>query len=252
MESSLATLPAALVFAGIFLFGSARRLSSQRWHDRALSAAAGAACAYVFVQLLPEMGEAGREFVERTADRGLPFPEHRIYLAALVGFVFFYGLDHLSSEADRSGRKSAPGYGSGDPLYLLHIGGFAAYGWLVSYTLVRGPERGLVFVTLYAVAMGLHFLTVERSLIAEHAELYRRPGRQILAVAVLAGWVCGALFQLPRPLILTAGGFIAGSVVMNSLITELPGEQTGGFWPFALGAAGYALLTLLLSRAVVT
>jgi hypothetical protein len=203
------------------------------------------------VQLLPEMGEAGREFVERSADRGLPFPEHRIYVAALVGFVFFYGLDHLSSWAERSGRKSAPGYGSGDPLYLLHIGGFAAYGWLVSYTLVRGPERGPVYVTLYAAAMGLHFLTVERSLIEDHATLYRWPGRQILAVAVLAGWVCGMLFQLPRPLILTAAGFIAGSVVMNSLITELPGNEEGRFWPFALGAAGYALLTLFLSRAAV-
>jgi hypothetical protein len=237
-----------LVFAGIFLFGSALRLGGLRRHIATVSAAAGASCAYVFVQLLPELSEAGEAFVEATTHRKLPFPEYRIYVAALVGFVFFYGLEHLTSWSERMGRKSAPGYGSGDPIYLLHIGGFAAYGWLVSYTLVRGPDRAPAFVALYALAMGLHFLSVERSLVEEHAELYRRPGRQILAGAVLAGWACGALFELSRPMILTATGFIAGSVVMNNLIAELPGDRNGRYWPFALGAVGYALLTVLMSR----
>jgi hypothetical protein len=186
--------------------------------------------------------------VQATAHRGLPFPEYRIYVAALAGFVFFYGLEHLSSWAERSGRKSAPEYGSRDPIYLLHIGGFAAYGWLVSYTLVRGPDRAPAFVALYALAIGLHFLSVERSLAEEHAELYRRPGRQVLAGAVLAGWASGALLELSRPMILTATGFIAGGVIMNNMIAELPGDREGRYWPFALGAVGYALLTLLMSR----
>jgi hypothetical protein len=245
---SLASLPAVLVFAAIFLFGSALRLQRPRWHLAVVSAAAGASCAYVFVELLPELSEAGQAFVEATDHLKLPFPEYRVYVAALVGFVFFYGLEHMTAWAERSGRKSAPEYGSGDPIYLLHIGGFAAYGWLVSYTMVRGPDRTPTFVALYALAMGLHFLSLERSLVEEHAELYRRPGRQILAGAVLAGWACGALFELSRPLILTATGFIAGSVVMNNLIAELPGDREGRYWPFALGAVGYALLTLLMSR----
>jgi hypothetical protein len=245
---SLATLPAALVFAAIFLFGSALRLQRPRWHLAAVSAAAGASCAYVFVELMPELSEAGQAFVEATGHLKLPFPEYRVYLAALVGFVFFYGLEHMTSWSERTGRKGAPEYGSGDPIYLLHIGGFAAYAWLVTYTLVRGPERTSTFVVLYAVAMGLHFLSLERSLVEEHEELYHRPGRQILAGAVLAGWACGVLFGLSRPVILTATGFIAGSVVMNNLIAELPGDRNGRYWPFALGAAGYALLTLIMNR----
>jgi hypothetical protein len=245
---SLETLPAVLVFTAIFLFASGPRLHRPRWHSAAVSAAAGASCAYVFVELMPELGEAGTAFVEATGNLNLPFPEYRVYLAALVGFVFFYGLEHMTSWAERSGRKSEPGYGVGDPIYLLHIGGFAAYAWLVSYTLVRGPDRTAVFVGLYALAMGLHFLTVERSLIEEHAELYRRPGRHILAAATLGGWVCGVLFEMSRPLILTATGFIGGSVVMNSLLAELPGDRKGRYWPFALGAAGYAMLVLLMNR----
>jgi hypothetical protein len=249
--SSLATLPAVLVFTAIFLLGRGPRLHRPRWHSVAVSAAAGASCAYVFVELMPELSEAGKAFVEATSQLKLPFPEYRVYVAALVGFVFFYGLEHMTAWAERSGRKSEPGYGSGDPIYLLHIGGFAAYAWLVSYTLVRGPDRTTVFVALYALAMGLHFLTVERSLVEEHAELYRRPGRQILAAAALGGWVCGTLFELSRPVILTATGFIGGSVVMNSLLAELPGDKHGRFWPFALGAAGYAILVVLMNRSVV-
>jgi hypothetical protein len=202
----------------------------------------------VFVELMPELGEAGQAFVEATGHLNLPFPEYRVYVAALVGFVFFYGLEHMTSWAERSGRKSGSDYGSGDPIYLLHIGGFATYAWLVSYTLVRGPDRTPTFVALYALAMGLHFLSLERSLVEEHAELYHRPGRQILAGAVLAGWACGALFELSQPVILTATGFIAGSVVMNNLIAELPGDRDGGYWPFALGAAAYALLVVAIGR----
>jgi hypothetical protein len=238
-----------LVFAGIFLFGSALHLRRSRSRVAAVSAAAGASCAYVFVQLLPELGEAKEAFVEATVHGRLPFPEYRIYVSALVGFVFFYGLEHLTSWSERTGRKSAPGYDSGDPVYLLHIGGFAAYGWLVSYTMVRGPDRTPVFVALYALAMGLHFLSLERALVEEHADLYHRPGRHILAGAVLAGWASGALFELSRPLILTATGFIAGSVVMNNLISELPGDRNGRYWPFALGAAAYAVLVVAVSRA---
>ena len=214
----------------------------------ALSAAAGASCAYVFVELLPELSEASEEFVVTTVHKRLPFPEVRLYLAALAGFVAFYGLDHLTSWAKRTGRTDESDYGSGDPIYRLHIGGFAAYGWLVSYAMVRGPNRTFVFIALYALAMGLHFLSIERSLAEEHEELYHRPGRQILAGAVLAGWACGALFDLPRPVILTAAGFIAGSVIMNSMVAELPGSRNGRFWPFALGAACYTGLILGLRQ----
>jgi hypothetical protein len=40
-------------------------------------------------------------------------------------------------------------------------------------------------------------------------------------------------------------GFIAGGVVINSVKGELPEEGEGRFWPFCLGAGGYALLLIL-------
>ncbi len=215
----------------------------------ALSAAAGASCAYVFVELLPELGEAAKEFAATGAHLNPLFPELHVYLAALAGFVVFYGLEHLTSWAERTGRKDAPAYGHGHPIFLLHIGGFAAYAWLVSYAMV-GLQPTPVLIGLYAVAMGFHFLTIERALLEEHAGLYRRPGRQILATATLAGWASGAIVELARPVILTATGVIAGGVVVNSLLTELPGSGNGRYWPFALGAAAYAILILAVRRAL--
>jgi len=151
-----------------------------------ISAAAGVSIAYVFMRMLPELNEAGRTFVDATAHRNLPFPELRIYTSALLGFILFYGLEHLVKWSRVTGRKNAPGYGGGDPVFLLHIGGFAMYAWLVAYLIVRSISDRPLPILLYALAMGLHFLSVDHSLGREHGDLYSRPGRQILAGGVLA------------------------------------------------------------------
>jgi hypothetical protein len=39
--------------------------------------------------------------------------------------------------------------------------------------------------------------------------------------------------------------FLAGGVVITTVTVELPGERRGRFWPFCLGAAGYAVLLFL-------
>ena len=62
------TLCIVVVFAAIFIFGEKLHIGYQTHKRRALSAAGGAAVAYVFIHLLPEMDQAGREFVKITAD----------------------------------------------------------------------------------------------------------------------------------------------------------------------------------------
>ena len=58
--------------------------------------------AYVFVRALPEMSEAQDTFTRVTFDRDLPFLELHVYIAGLIGPLFFYGLEHMVS---RSGQK---------------------------------------------------------------------------------------------------------------------------------------------------
>jgi hypothetical protein len=45
---------------------------------------------------------------------------------------------------------------------------------------------------------------------------------------------------------LAALGLVSGSVVMNSMVMELPREKEGRFWPFVFGALVYTLLLALV------
>ena len=94
--------------------------------------------------------------------------------------------------------------------------------------------------------MGLHFLVIEYALSREYGSLYERRGKNVLALASLAGWVIAICIELPAHIIITILGFVSGAVIMNSLINELPGEKEGKFPAFLLGGLLYAVLLLLI------
>jgi hypothetical protein len=249
------TLIASVFFAAIFLFGW--RLHRSRTPRAVLSFAAGATASYVFVRMLPELNEAADAFVEETVGRGLPAPELRVFTAALIGFVVFYGLENLvgwsrgqedegskSGTADRSAGRPLREWS--DPVFLMHVGGFAFYAWIVCYLMVRGITEEPLPIALYALAMGLHFFGVDHALQREHGAAYLRVGRFVLAAAALAGWGVAIVTELPRTWIITGLGLISGGVVMNSMVMELPHEKDGRFWPFVAGAVAYTLLLLLV------
>ncbi len=236
------TLCISGLFATIFIFGGKLDIGYRTHKRRALSAAGGAAVAYVFIHLLPELDRAGKTFVEITAANALASPEYRVYVSALAGFVLFYGLEHTVRWSRLSGRWEQAGYGIGDPIFLLHIGGFAFYVALISYLMVRSIDVKSVPILIYGIAMSFHFLSVDHSLHHEHGGLYDKFGKWILAGAALTGWICGILTEFPKPVIITLLGLISGGVVMNSMIVELPGEKDGRFLPFCAGAAAYTAL----------
>ena len=199
--------------------------------------------AYVFVRALPEMSEAQDVFTRVTFDRGLPFPELRVYTAALIGFLFFYSLEHMVSRSGETGRLQ------GEPAarltYRLQLGGFAAYGGLVGYLMVH--QRSLPTL-LYLIAMALHFLAVNHSFEREYGSSYDRSGRWLLTAAILAGGSAGIFTSMSEDLLATLLGLNSGGVIINSMIMELPTEKEGRFWPFCLGAIAYSLLLLLIWR----
>lgn len=240
------SLLVALLFAAIFLGGSrVRPLASRR---AALSIGAGVSAAYVFIYMLPELSEAGHTFVELTADRALPAPEYRVYLSALIGFICFYGLEHLvgwSRHHSADAGAPVPAEPAG-PVTALQFTGFAVYVGLVGYLLVHSVTDHEQQLALYGFAMGLHFLGVERTLRREHPVAFESVGRYVLAAAAVGGWGIAALTEFSQTIVITALGFVSGGVVMNSMVMELPGEADGRFWPFVLGAVSYALLLILL------
>ena len=99
MENMAGAFFAALLLASAYLLGgwfSGREASKEFWERRRwISAAAGISVAYVFVDVLPELGAQQRAFAEATRNAAFLFIQERMYALALASFVVFYGLDHM-------------------------------------------------------------------------------------------------------------------------------------------------------------
>lgn len=238
--TTVLTFLAAAGLALVHLF--ARRLRFLEGVPRSvwLSFAGGVSVAYVFVHLLPDLGEH-QEAVSAASAPG--FLERHVYLMALTGLVLFYGLERA---ALLSRGKRGAGADAGSRVFWLHIGSFTVYNALIGYLITRRDIQSGSGLLLFVIAFGLHFLVNDSGLREHHKEAYDRVGRWLLAGAVLLGWAAGQLLDLPAAAVALIFAFLAGGVVLNVLKEELPEERESRFWSFALGAVLYTLLLLAL------
>lgn len=242
-------LVAALVFAVIFLLGSDVLIPGpiRRRKRRLLSFGAGITIAYVFVHLLPEL-EAAREALARDVNRmALPFPALRVYLAALAGFMLFYGLEYLVKW-----RRKVRGSGAGPAEEsragrVIHAAGFLAYVWLAGYLAVRGFEEGPTRTVLYTTALGLHFLSLDFTLSREYGRWYEAKARYAFAAAPLAGWAVGIFAGFSQFFTAALLGFLSGGIILNAIASELPDEKEGRLLYFVLGGVFYTALLIAIS-----
>jgi len=223
-----------------------------------VSFAAGISLAYVFIDLLPEMSGLGDELLEEAA---LPLlvPEYFVYLAALAGFILFYGLERLvrwhrpDEKRSREGADAAPRREDEEAEeaeeridYRIKLFGLAAYAALILYLMTagirEGSEEGLV---AYVIAMLFHFVATRHGLRFEFPEPYMRHGRWVMAAACLGGAALGFLAELPLGWEALFLGFLGGMLIMNTTVMELPSEKEGRFGMFALGAGLYAALLMI-------
>jgi len=249
MPFEIGPLVAALVFSAVFLVGSSVLIPGpiRRHRRKLLSFGAGVTIAYVFVHLLPELEAARAALVRTGADMVLPFPALRVYLAALVGFMLFYGLEHLVAWTRKSAASEAADAQKYHPGRLIHIAGFLLYVWLAGYLAVRSLEEGSTRITLYAVALGLHFLSLDFSFFREYGAWYKRSVRYAFVIAPLAGWTAGIFVGFSQIFTAALLGFISGGIIMNAIVSELPKEKEGRFLSFLFGGAFYTALLIILS-----
>ena len=259
---SLAPLAAALLLGVVH--GVAPYLHVLRGTPRSvwLSLAGGVSVAYVFVHLLPELA-AGQAAVSRAvgdgqADGALRYAERHVYLIALAGLAAFYGLDKLAYRArgqraegeeparddDRVGEADADAT-AGAGVFWVHMGAFGLYNLLVGYLLVRGERRAGVGLSLFAIAMALHFVVTDFGLAEHHKRRYAHLGWWLLCLALALGVGAGYAVALPEAAVAMLVAFLAGGVILNVLKEEVPGERRSRFWAFALGMAGYSALLLV-------
>lgn len=229
------TLVAALVLASVYVFGF--RLRARSHHRRWISIAAGVSVATIFVDLLPEISERQATFFGGPHGDAALFPEQAIYIAAMLGFVLFYGLEYMVASPSKEGEP-------GRIFSVFRITAFAAYSSLIAYLLVHDSWKGVPSLLLYSLAMAFHLLLVDHSLAEEPH--YQHRGRWILALAVMVGWAAGVLTSIPEQWLARITGFVCGGVIMNTLVVELPEGRGGRFWPFVLAAAGYSLVLIVV------
>ena len=213
--------------------------------SRWLSFASGISVAYVFGHLLPEVAEGQRALEEIGAERFLESEGH-VWLLALIGLVAFYGLERMAKtsreENEDDGGPALPEPG----VFWLHLSSYGLYNVLVGYLLAEVEGSVGTGDLLFWIAMMLHFLVNDYGLRLHYKARYTHVGRWVLALAVVAGTALGLATAVPEAVIASLVAFLGGGVVLNVLKEELPEERESRFWPFALGAAGYAALLTAL------
>lgn len=233
----------ALGLAAVHLLAGKLRFLGRIPRSRWLSFGGGVSVAYVFVHMLPELGEYQRE-VATTVGLIAGFVDHHVYLVALVGFGSFYGLERLAQRS-RDGATVAGGETTAnEPVFWVHIGAFALYNVLVGYLLIHGETPDLEGVLVFWVAMALHFVVNDYGLRHHHRGAYDRIGRWVLAAAVVGGWALGTVMRIDTLTIAVLIAFLGGGILLNVIKEELPEERESRFWAFAAGVVGYSVLLL--------
>ena len=206
----------------------------------AASIGGGVAAAYVFLHLLPELARGNDEIAEALGDsvESSAVTELLLFVVALAGFVLLYGLDHAAA---RAGHEEGA-------LFAVHLGVFALYNALITYTLPSWFGSGAAVATLFTVAMALHFMLSDRSLAEHYGSLFSRIGRPVLVAALVLGFLLAWLFAPTRTLVVSVLlAVLAGFVLFNVFSDELPSERHVRFPVFAAAVAGYAGLLIAVT-----
>ena len=167
-----------------------------------------------------------------------------IAAAVLCGFVYFYGQHQALARSSKREVQARAGQVS-NWLYHFQICGFAVYVWLVTYLQVNSIEEVQGSTLFYTIAMGMHFFLIEYALKREQGAMYSKTGKNILAAAALLGWGVGVFFVMSVPVVITLMSFVAGGIIMNTMMLEMPREQESRFLYFLAGVFLYSGLIFL-------
>jgi hypothetical protein len=245
LTDSQASLLTVLALAVVHIFAGTTAALHLRWQPRALSAGAGIAVAYVFLELMPALAER-QDLVDA---RGLlPQLESHVYTLALLGLTVAFWVETASRGSRRRHREAGEPDRTGSPTYWLSIVSFVVMNAAIGYAVASPGDEAVEPLWMFALAMGLHFLANDHSLIEHHGQRYRRTGRWLLVTGLLAGWTVGIVpgLEIQAEALALVLAYIAGGTIMNVVRHELPDtDRSADVVAFAVGAAAYG--TLLLS-----
>ena len=242
---TIVALVVTVILAMVHIFGAHIASMMADTHHRWLSVGAGVTVAFVFLFLLPELAHFQQILAETTQGR---WYEEVIYVTAIGGVTVYYGLEHLAYRVRKPHREEPEQqtpFGH-DYVFWLHMGWYAFYNVIVGTLLLYGDQESIEGLILYAVAMAVHFLTIDTAMRRHHEQVYRQTGRWILAAAVVIGWALGSVAPLGLGLIAAAMGFLSGGLLINAIKDELPSSGRAKFVPFIGGVLVFSILVMAL------
>ena len=126
-----------------------------------LSASAGVAIAYVFIDIFPHLAKAQLKLNELIEGDLYGFLAHHLYLASLGGLCVYLGVIR-SVRIYREGRDSSKFTLSTAPITLqVECLSLVTYNFLIGYLLAEQSPLGPESVLLFALAMSFHFAGVD-------------------------------------------------------------------------------------------
>jgi hypothetical protein len=211
-----------------------------------ISASAGVAIAYVFIDILPLLASQQAKLMQTPHTGWLRYLERHAYLVAMAGFIFHYGIA-LNRRAMLSQRREPAGNVSDFSRSGFTILSSLAYSLLIAYLLGEkwdhGSEPGIVF----AFAMSLHFVGLNYLSYEDDPVLYRRWLRYELAIATVIGWSLGIFTVVSDQVFLLAFSFLGGGIIVVAMAVELPRIRPSpiDFLAFLGGALAFSGLLLV-------
>lgn len=202
----------------------------------------GAALAYVFLILLPELNKY-LERVKTAVESWTIYLDNYTYLLALFGLLLYYGMDMLAKSKDEVEDDSPPSRSF--PVLLVHMTAFFLYNVTIGYLLVREEFSSYMGMVTYFIALSAHFIATDFTLKEIHEKNYEKYGRWLLSAAILIGWLIGITLKVHEVAVSIAVSLLAGGIIFNVFKDELKEGTFKNYFAFLGGALTIAALVTL-------
>ena len=235
----ISALMISLVFAGIHLGSHKIYGFSEHYKKRILSFSGGIASAYVFLDLLPLIQRADPHLHAVLGNS--PF---------IAIFLVFFILEYTAVKSRyynaRRTAKALEETNASLNVFYVHLGLTALVSMIICYSLRFEILTTGLGVTIYTIALSLHFFISDRSMEEHYGRFYVKYGRYLLAIMPILGWSLSVLFPEGESEAYVLLAFVAGAVLFNVIKDEVPRLGTGKPLFFFVGALLYSGLILIL------
>ncbi|XHH10003.1 MAG: hypothetical protein ACFCUE_05060 [Candidatus Bathyarchaeia archaeon] len=255
LPETVISFVAALVFALISLYTFKLLHYTEHHKRRFLSFFGGVAAAYVFLDLLPSLEQAGIYLTQISVGSELVMLyEDAIFFVVFVGFLLFFVLEHVAKRSRiKKQALTKQGYNQTVADRRVFIVHFINYGFMtlvLSYLLIFEFQASITAGLLFTFAVSLHLFIATDSMIEHYKHYQLTIGRYVGAAIPLVGWAISMLFPEHLAEVYVLLALISGTILYTSIKNEIPSEsrkQSLAF--FLVGSAFYAVL--LLAHAII-